>query len=301
MPARSGVTSRWLISFRCSLFSSSLYGHSVSTPRSRQDVGREAAASLSPSAEEMSTGMDGATFRDPRRIGFAFVRSILVSIGIAGCSTYIGTTSKSFLRQARENPDPNIRYIAYAKLGQSSAYETEKQKTEAIKTLTARYAEGREPVAIRAIIVRSLGNLGDSRGRPVAVKAANDSEAIIRLEGCRALGKVGKPEDATILARIMAVDTLEDCRIAAIEGLGSLKVQDPRIMQVLLDGMEHDDPAIRLECLSSLRKITRKDFGTDPAAWRRELQAGPAGTKTSGDNDRSTAKTPSGSDRGFHS
>jgi len=219
-------------------------------------------------------------------------------MAIGGCSTYVGTTSASFLRQVRTNPDPNIRYVAYAKLGVPSIYDDEKHVSEAIETLTAKYAEGREPVAIRAIIVRSLGNLGDGRARPVAIKAANDSEAIIRLEGCRALGKVGKPEDATILARIMTVDTLEDCRIAAIEGLGSLKVQDPRIIQVLLDGMEHDDPAIRLECVSSLRKITRKDFGTEPAAWRRELQPTLSGTRTDDDKNRSTSPSRPESSRG---
>jgi HEAT repeat protein len=219
-------------------------------------------------------------------------------VAIGGCSTYIGTTSTSFLRQVRTSPDPNIRYVAYAKLGMPSIYDDEKHVSEAIETLTAKYAEGREPVAIRAIIVRSLGNLADGRARPVAIKAANDSEAIIRLEGCRALGKVGKPEDATILARIMTVDTLEDCRIAAIEGLGSLNVQDPRIIQVLLDGMEHDDPAIRLECLSSLRKITRKDFGTEPAAWRRELQPTLSGTTTDDDKNRSTPPSRPGSSRG---
>ena len=242
-----------------------------------------------------------AAFRNTRRTGLAVFRAIAVALLIAGCSTYIGTTSGSFLRQVRTNPDPNIRYIAYAKLGQASAYETEKQKSEAIETLTAKYAEGREPVAIRAIIVRSLGNLGDPRARTLAIKAANDSEAIIRLEGCRALGKVGKPEDATILARIMTVDTLEDCRIAAIEGLGSLKVQDPRIIQILLDGMEHDDPAIRLECLASLRKITRKDFGTEAAAWRRELQPSPAGAPAGGDQNRPTAPTVSSTSHGPHS
>jgi HEAT repeat protein len=219
-------------------------------------------------------------------MGLAWFHSLVVFMAIGGCATYIGTTSASFLRQVRTNPDPNIRFIAYAKLGQPSIYEDEKHRSEAIETLTAKYAEGREPVAIRAIIVRSLGNLGDRRARPVAIRAANDSEAIIRLEGCRALGKVGTPEDATILARIMTVDTLEDCRIAAIEGLGSLKAQDPRITQVLLDGMEHDDPAIRLECLSSLRKITRKDYGTEPAAWRRELQPAVSGTANISDQKR---------------
>ncbi len=148
--------------------------------------------------------------------------------------------------------------------------------------------------------MRSLGNLGDSRARPVAIRAANDPEPIIRLEGCRALGKVGMPEDATLLARIMTVDTLEDCRIAAIEGLGSLKVADPRIIQVLLDGLEHDDPAIRLECLSSLRKITRKDFGTEPAAWRRELQPNKTGATPGADKGRSTTPTNPASSRSAH-
>jgi hypothetical protein len=70
----------------------------------------------------------------------------------------------------------------------------------------------------------------------------------------------------------MTIDKLEDCRIAAIEGLGMLKAQDPRIFNILLDGMDHDDPAIRLECLRALREITGKDAGVDPAAWRRELE-----------------------------
>jgi HEAT repeat protein len=240
--------------------------------------------------------MDGAAFANPRRSGLALVRFLPICLAIAGCSTYIGTTSTSFLRTVRTSPDPNIRYIAYAKLGNLSAYENAYQKAEAIETLSKKYAEGLEPIAIRATIVRSLGNLGDRRARPVAVKAANDSEAIIRLEGCRALGKVGTPEDATILARIMTVDTLEDCRIAAIEGLGSLRTQDPRIIQILLDGMEHDDPAIRLECLNSLRKITKKDFGTEPAAWRQAVQQTAASPKPLGEQSVPTAPAaPNGS------
>ncbi len=201
-----------------------------------------------------------------------FTSTIAVAI-VAGCSTYIGTTSRSFLREARENGDPNIRYIAYAKLGTPSVYENEAQKDEAIQLLVTKLREAKEPVAVRAVIVRSLGRLGDRRARHEIIKAANDVEnAVIRVEACRALGKVGRPEDATLLARIMTVDKLEDCRIAAIEGLGLLKANDARVLGILLDGMENDDPAIRLECLRSLRAITGKDFGIDPAAWRRSLE-----------------------------
>jgi HEAT repeat protein len=217
--------------------------------------------------------MDDASLSKTRWITLIAFLSAVAAAASTGCSTYIGTTSKSFLRQVRDNPDPNIRYIAYSKLGVPSAYENQAQKDEAIGIMIAKLQEAKEPVAVRAVIVRSLGNLGDRRARQEIIKAANDVEnAVIRIEACRALGKVGQPEDATMLARLMTVDKLEDCRIAAIEGLGMLKAQDERIYNVLLDGMDHDDPAIRLECLRALREITGKDVGVDPAAWRRELE-----------------------------
>jgi HEAT repeat protein len=217
--------------------------------------------------------MDDASLSKVRWLRLIALCSSIGAVSAAGCSTYIGTTSQSFLRHARENADPNIRYVAYAKLGVPSVYDTEAQKDEAIRLLIAKLKEAKEPVAVRAVIVRSLGNLGDRRARDEIIKAANDVEnALIRVEACRALGKVGLPEDATILARIMTIDKLEDCRIAAIEGLGLLKAQDARIYQILLDGMDHDDPAIRLECYRSLRAITGKDLGVDLAAWRRELE-----------------------------
>ena len=217
--------------------------------------------------------MDDASLSKTR--WFLLYFALLATVAVAtppGCSTYIGTTSKSFLHEARENFDPNIRYVAYAKLG--SPANLRKRRPEK-RSRPASYHEaprGKEPVAVRAVIVRSLGNLGDHRARQEIIKAVNDVDnAVIRVEACRALGKVGEPEDATLLARIMTVDKLEDCRIAAIEGLGLLKANDVRIYGILLDGMEHDDPAIRFECLRSLRAITGKDFGVDPAAWRREL------------------------------
>jgi len=217
--------------------------------------------------------MDGASISKSRCCRLISILWLVVFAAGAGCTPYIGTTYKSFLRQVHENTDPNIRYVAYAKLGSPGLYENAAQKGEAVRTLIAKFQEGREPVAVRAAIIRSLGNLRDRRVRDVVVKAANDVEnPLIRIEACRALGKVGLPEDATLLARIMTIDKLEDCRIAAIESLGMLKVEDPRIYQILLDGMDHDDPAIRLECLRALREITHKDLGVDPAAWRRDLE-----------------------------
>jgi hypothetical protein len=204
----------------------------------------------------------------------------LILAGPAGCSSYVGTTVQSFLPQyigttaqsfllrIRNDPDPNIRYLAYSKLASPHCYDNDAQVTEAVGILVSKLDGSQEPTATRAVICRTLGELGHRSAREALLKAVNDPEGIVRVQACRALGKVGQPEDATILARIMTVDTLEDCRIAAIESLGELKSKDGRILQMLLAGMEHDDPAIRLASVKSLRRITGLDRGVEVAAWR---------------------------------
>jgi hypothetical protein len=208
----------------------------------------------------------------------------LATAWFTGCSNFGGTTAASFLRSVREDPDPNVRFAAYSKLASPRCYDRPEQKIEAAELMMAKLEQAKEPVASRAVICRTLGELRAGKAREALLKAVGDPEGVIRCEACRALGKVGQPEDATILARVMTVDTLEDCRIAAIDGIGELKARDPRIMQVLVSAMEHDDPAIRLCSLQALRKITGKDYGVDPAPWRKELfpqEAAPATTPDS--------------------
>jgi hypothetical protein len=212
--------------------------------------------------------MDG-TF-PTRRVFLGLALAALLA-GQQGCSQYsqyMGTTAKSFLIQVRKNPDPNARYIAYNKLASPQCYDGPVDKAEAVKTLIEKLDGAQEPIASRAVICRTLGELRDPSAREVLIKAVGDPEGLVRVQACRALGKVGTPEDAPLLARVMTLDTLEDCRIAAIEGLAELRSDDPRILQMLVAGMEHDDPAIRLASLEALRATTGKDYGVEPAPWR---------------------------------
>jgi len=216
--------------------------------------------------------------------------AILVAACVTGCAnSYYGTTAASYMRRAREDPDPNKRFVVYHKLSEPECYDSQEQKDEASQLLISKLEEGREPVASRAVICRTLGELHRPIAREAVIKAVSDPEGLVRTQACRALGKVGQPEDATILSRVMIVDTLEDCRIAAIEGLGELKSQDLRILEVLVSGMEHDDPAIRLASLKSLRAITREDLGVEPGPWRKHLQK----LVASKSNTASTAPTAS--------
>lgn len=210
--------------------------------------------------------MDANMARHWRLVG-----SVLLAwavIGLGGCANHLGTTSASFLKHAREDADPNRRHEAYAKLADLNCYDDEGQKAEAARFLASRLDEKSEPVVTRAVICRTLGELKQAEGRESLRRACDDPEAIVRVAACRALGSIGNPEDTSVLARIMAADVDPDCRIAATEGLGTMGAKDERVLQVLLDGMENPDPAIRAASYESLQRITGKNPGPEPAQWK---------------------------------
>jgi hypothetical protein len=201
----------------------------------------------------------------------------LVMAGVAaflsvGCANHIGTTAASFMRRAREDPDPNVRYQAYRKLASPRCYDTDQQKAEAATLLATKLSEGGEPLASRAAICRTLGAIQRVEGRDALLAAINDPEPLIRGEACRALGAIGQPEDAAPLTRIMTTDQSGDCRVAAIEGLGVLKKADPQVQVLLVDAMQNDDPSIRVAAVRSLRTITGKDLGVSPDRWRKDVE-----------------------------
>ncbi len=141
--------------------------------------------------------------------------------------------------------------------------------------LAAKLKEGREPIATRAVICRTLGMLRRPEAREVILAATNDEDALVRAEACRALGRVGRSEDATVLARVMTLDVSAECRVAAIESLGELKSPDKRITQHLVSGMEHDEPAIRVASWNALKSITGKDLGVDAIEWKKYVDTLP--------------------------
>lgn len=205
--------------------------------------------------------MEGANRR-------AALAALSLTLALAGCAGPLGTTAASALRKVRESPDPNLRHQAYARLAAPNLYEDEEQKAEATRVLTRALADGKEPVVTRAVICRTLGELRQPAARPAVLKAIDDPEPIVRAAACRALGKVGRPDDGTTLARVMAADTQAECRIAAIEALGDLKPDDPRILKVLAGGMESPEPAVRAASYVALQQISANDLGPDPGPWK---------------------------------
>ena len=178
----------------------------------------------------------------------------------------------SFMTTVEQSKDPNARYAAYDKLSHPGIYESDEQKDRAVALLTEKLSKGREPQISRALICRTLGVLGRPAARTNILAAANDEDALVRAEACRALGRVGKPEDATILCQVMQLDSTIECRVAAVESLGDLKAPDRRVNELLVQGMEDDQPAIRVASLESLRKISGSDLGVEALAWKKWVE-----------------------------
>jgi hypothetical protein len=203
----------------------------------------------------------------------------LALAGEVGCSSggfnFRRTTSASFLRTIEESRDPNVRYGAYTDLASPRCYDNEQQKAQAAQVLASKLKEGREPTATRAVICRTLGVIARPEAREMILAETNDDDPLVRAEACRALGRVGKSDDATVLARVMTVDVSAECRIAAIESLGDLKSTDKRITQHLVSGMEHDEPAIRVASWHALKSITGKDLGVDSIPWKKYVDSLP--------------------------
>ncbi len=126
---------------------------------------------------------------------------------------------------------------------------------------------------MRAILCRTLGEIGDPEARPALTRALQDPDPLVRTQACRALGKIGHPDDAHLLSRLMVTDTSRDGRVAAINALADLGTEDPRIALKLVEGMRNQDPAIRVAAYDALRQLSGQDLGVDPAPWEQRVQA----------------------------
>ena len=214
-----------------------------------------------------------------------------LAVALSGCASHSlgfrGTTSASFLRTIEESNDPNTRYVAYNDLASPRGYDDEGQKAEAAKVLSRKLKVGREPNATRAVICRTLGILRRPEAREVILAATNDEDPLVRAEACRALGRVGRSEDATILARVMSLDVSAECRDrghrepgraevdrqadhpAPRRGHGARRAGDPGGELELVEVDHRQGPGGRLDPLEEVRRR--------PARHRRRADLGAVG------------------------
>jgi hypothetical protein len=129
----------------------------------------------------------------------------------------------------------------------------------------------RDPI-LRAQMLRTISVCSTSGASRMILAGMNDSDAMVRVAACEALGRRGGPDSVTALAKTLGSDTDVDVRIAAAKGLGDTR--DQAAVKHLSVALEDPNPALQLRGVRSLEKVTGKDFGDDVNAWRTFVKGG---------------------------
>lgn len=119
---------------------------------------------------------------------------------------------------------------------------------------------------MRRLTMVAAGRLSDSgRALEIIDMGLGDSVAKVRMEACRALGRRDGEDAARMLVAALSTDTDLDVRQSAITALaghpGSIATSSLRRV------LDNQNPATRLLAIGSLREITGRDLGDDPAEW----------------------------------
>ena len=97
--------------------------------------------------------------------------------------------------------------------------------------------------------------------------ASTDKVEKVRLAVCKAWGLRRDEHARDMLLSIAKADESDDVRQAALAALGKFDHADVR--ELLIESLDHKNPAIQQQAVVSLRTITGRDFGGDFDAWKR--------------------------------
>jgi len=123
---------------------------------------------------------------------------------------------------------------------------------------------------IRSEIVRTLGAFSTPASTPLLQAALADSDSVVRMAACSALGKRGGPEAVSALGEVISNDTSPDVRLAATRALG--QTGDREAVGGLRVALEDADPALQRRAVLSLQQITGEDLGHDVNQWRQYVR-----------------------------
>jgi hypothetical protein len=119
---------------------------------------------------------------------------------------------------------------------------------------------------VRATAIRELNRSRDRAATPIFVKALDDANDRVRLEAAKAL--VNVPDEkatAPLLKIVNNPNENRDLRIAAADALKHYRTLE--VARVLVNQLNERQYGVAWQARHSLKKLTRKDWYYDEAAW----------------------------------
>ena len=159
-----------------------------------------------------------------------------------------------------------------AKLRSQAATLPSGEREQIAVGLAARLKEEPSP-ALRAELVRTLGELPTPVAQQAILAAMADETAYVRTVACKSLGRHPDSDGFQSLAQAVASDADLDVRVAAARELG--KFRDFEAPQALRPALDERDPALQVAAMQSLEDLTgRTNFRNSVTTWREYLDGG---------------------------
>jgi len=187
---------------------------------------------------------------------------------LTGASRKImGPSPKELVSQAFEDPDPDVRREAIAKLSSHSWGLKEpylKGYAALLEVEMKRKAPFRYPMLI-CVAVRALGRSGDAEYLPDLLRAMKDPSDEVRWDAAVALGNVVSEAAVAPLRRAAVSDPSVDVRIACCRALRRYRRQD--VVNTLVRCMSDKEFGVQYQAHEMLVELTGRDFGPSAARW----------------------------------
>ncbi|MCA9269960.1 MAG: HEAT repeat domain-containing protein [Planctomycetales bacterium] len=168
-------------------------------------------------------------------------------------------------------PSPAIRREQLQQLARDVRKMSPSEKLQLAADLSLRVENEIDPL-LRGETVKTLGQIGTDRAKEALRLAVHDAEVNVRVAACQAWQDVGGPEAVQVLTEVLASDTDEDVRLAAVRALGAF--QDPAAARGLALALDDGNPALQYRAMESLHHATGQNLGHDVVAWRNYVQQG---------------------------
>jgi HEAT repeat protein len=160
-----------------------------------------------------------------------------------------------------ESENPDLRRLGIAKL-----VEKDFAQKEPYTTRYRQIVQGDEDPLVRAMALRSLTVSRDAGATDLYVRALSDADALVRIEGAKALARMPSPDAIDPLLKVLnAPDEDQDARIAAARALRFYPRRD--VARALVAVLAERPFGVAWQARRSLQRITGTDYGYDDASW----------------------------------
>jgi HEAT repeat protein len=203
-----------------------------------------------------------------RRTTISLGFTLLALITSGGCEQFNhavnyfqGNTPGRYARLMEDENSPDNRRLGISELAKKDfarkpPYTTRYQQI---------YQSDPDPT-VRAMAIRSLNVARDESASALYIRALNDVDAQVRLEGAKALGNM--PNDNAIdplLKLLNAPEESQDVRIAAADALRHYHRR--AVATALVGVLEERQFGIAWQARRSLKQISGVDYAYDAPAW----------------------------------